>query len=54
MKKIKPPDHGYRFPAVIISCAVRWYMRFNLSLRNIEGDGASVPATSASDLEFTR
>ena len=49
MKKIKSPDHGYWLPAVIISCAVRWYMRFNLSLCNIEGNGASVPATSASD-----
>nr|WP_290439239.1 IS6 family transposase [Burkholderia plantarii] len=28
--------HGYRFPAAIISCAVRWYHRFNLSLRDIE------------------
>jgi len=28
--------HGHRFPAAIISCAVRWYFRFNLSLRDIE------------------
>lgn len=28
--------HGRRFPAVVISCAVRWYFRFHLSLRDIE------------------
>ncbi|MGE8163745.1 IS6 family transposase [Paraburkholderia sp. NPDC080076] len=26
----------FRFPAAVISCAVRWYYRFNLSLRDIE------------------
>ena len=36
MKKTKSLYHGHRFPAVIISCAVRWYFRFNLSLRDIE------------------
>jgi len=36
MKKMKSPYHGHRFPAVVISCAVRWYFRFNLSLRDIE------------------
>jgi putative transposase len=36
MKKTKSLYHGYRFPAVVISCAVRWYFRFNLSLRDIE------------------
>ena len=36
MKKTKSLYHGYRFPAAIISCAVRWYCRFNLSLRDIE------------------
>ena len=36
MKKIKSPYHGFRFPAAVISCAVRWYYRFNLSLRDIE------------------
>lgn len=28
--------HGYSFPAAIINCAVRWYHRVNLSLRDIE------------------
>ncbi|WP_029047019.1 IS6 family transposase [Cupriavidus sp. amp6] len=28
--------HGHRFPAAIIRHAVRWYFRFNLSLRDIE------------------
>ena len=36
MKKTKPLYHGHRFPAAIISCAVRWYFRFQLSLRDIE------------------
>lgn len=36
MPKTRNPFHGYRFPASIISCAVRWYHRFNLSLRDIE------------------
>jgi putative transposase len=35
MKK-KSLYHGHRFPVAIISCAVRWYFRFNLSLRDIE------------------
>jgi putative transposase len=36
MQKTKSPYHGHRFPAVVISCAVRWYFRFSLSLRDIE------------------
>jgi putative transposase len=36
MKKTKSLRHGHRFPAVVISCAVRWYFRFKLSLRDIE------------------
>ena len=35
MKK-KSLYHGHRFPAVVISQAVRWYFRFQLSLRDIE------------------
>jgi putative transposase len=35
MKKTKSLYHGHRFPAVVISCAVRWF-RFSLSLRDIE------------------
>src|SRR6218665_600215 len=36
MTKSKSPYHGHRFPAVVISQAVRWYYRFQLSLRDIE------------------
>jgi putative transposase len=36
MKKTKSLYHGHRFPAVVISCAVRWYFRFSPSLRDIE------------------
>ncbi|MGF6267050.1 putative transposase [Paraburkholderia youngii] len=36
MNKMKSLYHGHRFPAIVINCAVRWYFRFNLSLRDIE------------------
>jgi putative transposase len=36
MKKSKSLYHGHRFPAEVISCAVRRYFRFQLSLRDIE------------------
>jgi hypothetical protein len=36
MKKTKSLYHGHRFPAVVISCAVRSYFRFSLSLRDVE------------------
>ena len=36
VKKSKSLYHGYRFPAEVISCAVRWYFSFQLSLRDIE------------------
>ncbi|MGF6836934.1 putative transposase [Paraburkholderia youngii] len=36
MKKRKSLYHGHRFPAAIISLAVRWYFRFQLGLRDIE------------------
>src|SRR5258708_9587563 len=36
MKKSKSLYHGHRFPAAVISCAVRWYFRFQLSLCDIE------------------
>jgi putative transposase len=36
MKKSKSLYHGHRFPVGIISCAVRWYFRFQLSLRASE------------------
>src|SRR6478752_762755 len=36
MKKSKSLYHGHRFPAGVISCAVRWYHRYQLSLRDIE------------------
>jgi putative transposase len=36
MKKSKSLYNCHRFPAEVISCAVRWYFRFQLSLRDIE------------------
>ena len=36
MKKSKSLYHCHRFPAGVISCAVRWYFRLQLSLRDIE------------------
>jgi putative transposase len=36
MKRSQSPYHGFRFPVAVISCAGRWYHRFNLSLRDIE------------------
>ncbi|HKR42485.1 MAG TPA: IS6 family transposase [Paraburkholderia sp.] len=36
MKKSKSLYHGHRFPVEAISCAVRWYFRFQLSLRDVE------------------
>jgi len=36
MKNARSFYHGHRFPAAVISCAVRWYFRFQLSLRDIE------------------
>jgi putative transposase len=36
MKKAKSLYHGHRFPAAVIRRAVRWYFRFQLSLRDIE------------------
>ena len=36
MKKSKSLYHGHCFPPATISCAVRWYFRFQLSLRDIE------------------
>lgn len=36
MKKTKSLYHGHRFPTSVISQAVRWYFRFQFSLRDIE------------------
>jgi putative transposase len=36
MKTSNSLYHGHRFPGVVINCAVRWYFRFQLSLRDIE------------------
>jgi putative transposase len=36
MKKTKSLYHGHPFPDAVIGCAVRWYFRFSLSLRDIE------------------
>ncbi len=35
MKKSKSVYHGHRFLAAVISCAVRWYFRFQLCLLDI-------------------
>jgi putative transposase len=40
MKKTKSIYHGHRFPAAVISQAVRSFFRFQLSLRDIEVDDA--------------
>nr|WP_026226052.1 IS6 family transposase [Paraburkholderia tuberum] len=34
--KSKSLYHGHRFPAAVVSCAVRWHFRFQLSLRDIQ------------------
>jgi transposase-like protein len=31
----RPPD-GYRFPHAVIAMAVRWYVRYGLSYRDVE------------------
>jgi transposase-like protein len=36
MQNTKSLYRGHCFPAIVISCAVRWYYRFQLSLRDIE------------------
>jgi putative transposase len=36
MKNAKSLYHGHRFPAAVISRAVRWHFRFQFSLREIE------------------
>src|SRR6202162_6317161 len=36
MKKSKSLYRGHRFPTGVISCAVRWYFRCQLNLRDIE------------------
>ncbi|MFC7518092.1 IS6 family transposase, partial [Herbaspirillum sp. GCM10030257] len=36
MKIPKARYYRHRFPGAVISCAVRWYFRFQLSLRDIE------------------
>lgn len=36
MKTTMSLYHRHRFPGAVISCAVRWYFRFQLSLREIE------------------
>jgi putative transposase len=36
MKNAKSLYHGHRFPTAVISCSVRWYFRFRLSLCDIE------------------
>jgi putative transposase len=36
MKQSKSLYRGHGFPAVVVSCAVRWYFRLQLSLRDVE------------------
>ncbi|MFM0134293.1 IS6 family transposase, partial [Paraburkholderia sediminicola] len=36
MKTTMSLYYCHRFPGAVISCAVRWYFRFQLSLRYIE------------------
>lgn len=36
MAKSRPLYRRHRYPAAVIACAVRWYFRFPLSLRDIE------------------
>ena len=45
MNKTKSFYHGHRFPAVVISCAVRWYFRFNVTdqLRSYPAAKAEIP-----------
>jgi putative transposase len=33
---VKSLCRGHRFPAAVISCAVRWYFRFQLGLHDVE------------------
>jgi transposase, IS6 family len=32
----RPPFAGFRFPAEVITVAVRWYLRYGLSYRDVE------------------
>jgi transposase-like protein len=41
-----PP--GYRFPREVIAVAVRWYLRFGLSYRDVEELRAAPPRDSFS------
>ena len=54
MKKTNSLYHGHRFPAVVISRAVRWYFRFSLSLRDMAlvqiADGAEMPSINKDTL----
>src|SRR5260221_14783880 len=55
MKKSKSLYHGHRFPAEVISCAVRWYFRFQLSLRAIRREQPPTNArTRASHARLSR
>jgi putative transposase len=36
MNKSKSLYNGHHFPTALIRCAVHWYFRFQLSLRDIE------------------
>ena len=36
MRPSRSLHHRHRYPATVIACAVRWYFRFQLSLRDVE------------------
>jgi hypothetical protein len=52
MKKTKSLYHGHRFPAVVISCAVRWYFRLSQHAEPMHQRG--VPQISRTEFDIGR